>query len=96
MIDRAQVQHIANLARLQLSEEEETAFVSQLDGIFQYFQQLNELDSELVNVEPTTRAIPTVNVSRPDLATTFSDRELLLDGAPEREQDFFRVPQIMS
>jgi len=96
VIDRAQVQHIANLARLQLTSAEENSFVTQLGGIFQYFNQLNELDSELVNIEPTTRAIPTINVSRADLATPFSDRELLLDGAPERDEDFFRVPQIMS
>ena len=96
LIDQAQVQHIANLARLQLSDAEQSAFVDQLGNIFKYFEQLNQLDAELENVEPTTRAIPTINVSRPDLATPFSDRNLLLDGTPEREEDFFRVPQIMS
>jgi aspartyl-tRNA(Asn)/glutamyl-tRNA(Gln) amidotransferase subunit C len=96
VIDRAQVQHIGNLARLQLTSEEETAFVDQLGSIFKYFEQLNQLDPELVDVEPTTRAIPTINVSRSDLANPFSDRELLLEGTPEREEDFFRVPQIMS
>jgi aspartyl-tRNA(Asn)/glutamyl-tRNA(Gln) amidotransferase subunit C len=95
-INRAQVQHIGNLARLQLTSEEETAFVEQLGSIFKYFDQLNQLDPELVDVEPTARAIPTINISRPDIANPFGDRELLLDGAPEREEDFFRVPQIMS
>ncbi|CAN1211866.1 Asp-tRNA(Asn)/Glu-tRNA(Gln) amidotransferase subunit GatC [Tumidithrix helvetica PCC 7403] len=95
MIDRKQVQHVANLGRLHLSEAEEIAFTSQLDSILDYFQQLNELDPLLEGVEPTTRAIATVNITRPDVLVLNDDREALLDCAPEREDDFFRVPQIM-
>lgn len=96
LIDQAQVEHIAHLARLQLSLEEKITLTEQLDRIFDYFQQLNELDAELVGVIPTTRAIPTVNVTRPDLAEPFPDREQLLNGAPQRQEDFFQVPQIMT
>jgi aspartyl-tRNA(Asn)/glutamyl-tRNA(Gln) amidotransferase subunit C len=95
MIDREQVRHVAHLGRLQLSEAEEVAFTTQLGEILDYFEQLSELDPLLVNVEPTTRAIATLNVTRPDNPKPWEDKEVLLDGAPEREDDFFRVPQIM-
>ncbi|MDX2256811.1 MAG: Asp-tRNA(Asn)/Glu-tRNA(Gln) amidotransferase subunit GatC [Pseudanabaenaceae cyanobacterium bins.39] len=95
MIDREQVRHVAHLGRLQLTEGEEIAFTKQLDSILGYFQQLNELDPLLEGVEPTTRAVNAVNITRPDLLTPFSDRESLLDCAPDRDEDFFRVPQIM-
>lgn len=96
MIDREQVRHVARLGRLQLTENEEIAFTKQLDGILDYFQQLNELDPLLEGVDPTTRAVNTVNITRPDLLQPFGDREILLDCAPDREEDFFRVPQIMA
>ncbi|MBD2151186.1 Asp-tRNA(Asn)/Glu-tRNA(Gln) amidotransferase subunit GatC [Pseudanabaena sp. FACHB-1277] len=96
MIDREQVRHVARLGRLQLTENEEIAFTKQLDGILDYFQQLNELDPLLEGVEPTTRAVNTVNITRPDLLQPFGNREILLDCAPDREEDFFRVPQIMA
>jgi aspartyl-tRNA(Asn)/glutamyl-tRNA(Gln) amidotransferase subunit C len=80
---------------LQLSEAEEVAFTTQLGEILDYFEQLNELDPLLVGIEPTTRAIATVNVTRQDDLKPWEDKELLLDGAPEREDDYFRVPQIL-
>jgi aspartyl-tRNA(Asn)/glutamyl-tRNA(Gln) amidotransferase subunit C len=95
MIDREQVRHVAHLSRLQLSEAEEVAFTTQLGEILDYFEQLNELDPLLVGIEPTTRAIATVNVTRQDDLKPWEDKELLLDGAPEREDDYFRVPQIL-
>ncbi len=95
MIDRIQVQHIARLSRLQLTESEETAFTSQLGEILNYFEQLNELDELLVGVEPTTRAIATLNISRSDSPNPYTDKEALLNCAPDREDEFFKVPQIM-
>jgi aspartyl-tRNA(Asn)/glutamyl-tRNA(Gln) amidotransferase subunit C len=95
MIDREQVRHVAHLGRLQLSEAEEAAFTTQLGEILDYFEQLNELDPLLVGVEPTTRAIATVNVTRQDNLKPWEDKEVLLNGAPEREDDYFRVPQIL-
>jgi aspartyl-tRNA(Asn)/glutamyl-tRNA(Gln) amidotransferase subunit C len=95
MIDRDQVRHVARLGRLQLTEAEEVAFTEQLDSILGYFEQLNELDPLLVGVKPTTRAIDTLNVTRTDDLQPYGDRESLLGCAPDREEDFFRVPQIM-
>jgi aspartyl-tRNA(Asn)/glutamyl-tRNA(Gln) amidotransferase subunit C len=95
MIDRPQVQHIAKLSRLKLTEAEEIAFTSQLGDILDYFEQLNELDELLVGVEPTTRAIATVNITRTDTPNPYPDKEALLNCAPDREDEFFKVPQIM-
>ena len=95
MIDRPQVQHIAKLSRLQLTEAEEIAFTSQLGDILDYFEQLNELDELLVGVEPTTRAIATINITRTDTSNPYPDKEALLNCAPDREDEFFKVPQIM-
>jgi aspartyl-tRNA(Asn)/glutamyl-tRNA(Gln) amidotransferase subunit C len=92
MLDRDQVHKVANLARLKLTEAEETQFATQLSGILDYVEQLNELD--VTGVEPTTRAIDVANVMRVDQVKPWADREELLDCAPDRDGEFFRVPKI--
>jgi aspartyl-tRNA(Asn)/glutamyl-tRNA(Gln) amidotransferase subunit C len=94
MLDRDQVRKVAHLARLELTPEEEEQFTTQLSNILDYFQQLSELDTS--DVEPTARAIDVSNVTRPDDLQPWSDREAILNSAPEREGEFFKVPQIMS
>ncbi|MCS6960154.1 MAG: Asp-tRNA(Asn)/Glu-tRNA(Gln) amidotransferase subunit GatC [Pseudanabaenaceae cyanobacterium SKYGB_i_bin29] len=96
MIDRAQVEHVANLARLQLSEAEVEIFAKQLNDILQYVEQLNQLDPELEGVAPTTRAIEGAIVPRADEVRQTIDTEALLNCAPAREDTFFRVPQILN
>ena len=93
MIDLEQVHKVAHLARLELTPEEETQFTTQLNGILDYIEQLNEL--ETADVPPTTRAIEVSNITRSDQLELFSDREGLLGKAPEREDDFFKVPKIL-
>jgi aspartyl-tRNA(Asn)/glutamyl-tRNA(Gln) amidotransferase subunit C len=93
-ITKEDVIKVANLARLNLTEKEQEEFAPQLNAILDYFEQLQELDTE--NVEPTTRAIDVSNITRPDEQITYSERESLLDSAPEREDDFFRVPKILA
>jgi len=95
-IAREEVQHIAHLARLSLTEAEIEKFTGQLGNILDYVAQLRGLDSELGEVAPMARPIDTPNVVRPDGLSPFADREVLLNGAPEREGDFFRVPQILT
>ena len=94
IIDREEVKKVANLARLKLTPEEEEDFTIQLSSILEYFQQLSELDT--TDVPPTTRAIDISNVTRSDFNQVYEDRETLLEAAPEREDDFFRVPQILA
>ncbi len=94
MIDREQVRKVANLARLELTPEEEEQFTSQLGNIIDYFQQLNELD--VSDVAPTTRAIDVSNVTRTDELQPYLEREAILQGAPEQEGEFFKVPKILN
>ena len=94
MIDREQVKKVANLARLDITPEEEEQFTTQLNSILDYFDQLSELDTD--DVAPTTRAIETSNITRADKLQPFTDRKALLDSAPEQEGDYFRVPKIMA
>ncbi|MCP2731749.1 Asp-tRNA(Asn)/Glu-tRNA(Gln) amidotransferase subunit GatC [Limnofasciculus baicalensis] len=94
MIDLEQVRKVANLARLELTSEEEKEFLPQLNSILDYFQQLSELDT--TDVQPTTRAIDVSNVTRPDELRPYLDRDALLGEAPQQDGDFFKVPQIMS
>ncbi|MEO0533868.1 MAG: Asp-tRNA(Asn)/Glu-tRNA(Gln) amidotransferase subunit GatC [Cyanobacteria bacterium P01_A01_bin.123] len=93
MIDADQVRKVAHLARLELTPEEEEQFTGQLGDILDYFEQLSELNTD--NVEPTTRAIDVKNVTRTDCLESFENREGLLEAAPEREEDFFKVPKIL-
>lgn len=94
MIEREEVLKVANLARLELTADEESQFTTQLGDILDYFEQLSELDVE--GVEPTTRAIDVSNVTRTDQQQTCDERERILEGAPEQDGDFFRVPKIMA
>ncbi len=94
MIDSEQVRKVANLARLELTADEETQFTTQLGSILDYIEQLNQLD--VTNVAPTTRAIDVSNVTREDILQPYSDREAILNSAPQQEGDFFRVPKILN
>ncbi|MBV5261623.1 Asp-tRNA(Asn)/Glu-tRNA(Gln) amidotransferase subunit GatC [Synechococcus moorigangaii CMS01] len=93
MIDLEQVRKVAHLARLELTPEDEAKLPEQLSAILDYVEQLSELNTE--NVAPTTRAIDVSNITREDVQKTYGDRQLLLDNAPDREDDYFRVPKIL-
>lgn len=94
MINKEQVRKVAHLARLELSPQEEEQFTAQLGSILDYFEQLSELD--VTDVPPTTRAIDVSNVTRQDQLQDVSDRNSILDSAPEQEGDFFKVPKILN
>ncbi len=93
MFPLEEVRKVAHLARLQLTAAEEAQFTGQLGTILDYFAQLSELD--VSKVEPTSRAINIKNVTRPDILQPYPDKEAILSNAPDRESDFFKVPQIM-
>ena len=94
MIDRATVEKIAHLARLEITNAEEEQFAGQLSGILDYFEQLSELDTE--NVPPTTRAIEIQNITRADSNRLYRDHEVLVQESPAPEGDYFRVPRILN
>lgn len=93
-LDREQVHKVATLARLALTPEEEEKFAGQLTSILDYVELLNELD--VAEVPPTTRAIEVVNVTRADVKQVYENREALLNSAPDRDEDFFKVPKIVT
>ena len=92
-ITRKEVEHVARLARLELTEEEKERMTAQLDSILAYIDKLNELDTS--KVEPTTTVIPMVSVMREDEARPSLDQDKALANAPDRLDVFFRVPRII-
>ena len=92
MITIKEVEHVAKLARLELTEEEKVKFSKQLGDVLEYAQQMNEIDTQ--GVEPMSHAIPIVNVMREDEVVHEIGREELMANAPLKEDGFFRVPKI--
>jgi len=92
-LTNAEVQHVANLARLAITEEEAEKFAEQLGKITDFAEQLNELDT--ANVEPTTHVLPLVNVMREDVAVKGLDREVMMLNVKEQEDGQVKVPAIM-
>ena len=88
------VRKVAQLARLELSEDQITLYTSQLEKILGYVEELEKV--ETTNVTPTTRAVEVVNVVREDSVVKTQIREELLEQAPNREGNFYRVPKILS
>jgi len=93
MIQRKDVEHVARLARLALTEPEIERMRTQLNGILAYIEKLNELDT--ADVEPTSHAVPLVNVMRDDEPGRCLPRDEALANAPDRAGEFFRVPRII-
>ena len=93
MITREDVEHVAELARLELTAAEKEQFIAQLNNILTYFEKLNELDT--TDVEPTSQVIPMSNVLRDDAVQSSLDRTRVLQNAPEESHFFFTVPRII-
>ncbi|NIM05013.1 MAG: Asp-tRNA(Asn)/Glu-tRNA(Gln) amidotransferase subunit GatC [Armatimonadetes bacterium] len=88
-----EVDHVALLARLELTDEERSLFTSQLSAILDYFQQLRELDT--TGVPPTSHVVPLQNVLREDTSAKSLPQEEALANAPEQRQDCFLVPRVI-
>ena len=93
MISEAQVEHVAQLARLALSTEEKRRFTEQLNAILSYMDQLNEVPTE--GVEPTAHVHELVTVLRDDAVRQTLRVDEALANAPETAQHFFVVPRIV-
>jgi aspartyl-tRNA(Asn)/glutamyl-tRNA(Gln) amidotransferase subunit C len=92
-LTRGDVEHVARLARLALSEEEIERFTNQLAAILEHAAQVAALDTS--EVAPTAHPIPLSNVLRPDEARPGVPRDEVLAMAPEAEDGYFRVPRMM-
>lgn len=92
-IDRRTVDHVARLARLDLSEEERTRMQTELSDILEHVETIQGM--ELDDVEATSHAIPLTNVMRPDEARPSLPRDEALANAPQSEDGRFAVPRIV-
>jgi len=92
-ITRADIERTADLARLDLAEEEVEAITRDLDRVLDHVDQLGALDTS--GIEPTAHAIPLATPTRPDRAVAALDPELALANAPRREGTAFVVPKVL-
>ena len=87
------VRKVAELARLELPENKIATYTTQLERILDYVAHLQQVNTE--GVPETTRAVEVSNVTRPDAVEPTDIREDLLELAPQREGEFYRVPRIL-
>jgi aspartyl-tRNA(Asn)/glutamyl-tRNA(Gln) amidotransferase subunit C len=92
-IDRKEVEHIARLARLELTEDEKNLFTEQLAQIVHYFEKLQELDVD--GIEPTCHVEEMTNRMRKDELQGSLSPEDALSNAPESEANQFKVPLVV-
>jgi aspartyl-tRNA(Asn)/glutamyl-tRNA(Gln) amidotransferase subunit C len=93
MITREDVEHVAELARLELTAAEKEQFIVQLNSILTYIEKLSELNT--AGVEPTSHVLPMSNVFRDDEVRPSLDRDRVLQNAPQQSHFFFKVPRII-
>ena len=92
-LSRAKVEHIAELAKLELTEEEKIKFCEQLSAILENAETIHQLYTEAI--PPTATVLPLQNVMRPDeVAPSFSQEDILAN-APDVAEGCFRVPAIL-
>jgi len=87
------VEHVARLARLQLSPDDLTVMTQQMDAMLGYVEKLNELNTD--DVEPMAHAVPMSNAFRDDKIEPSIGIERALQNAPEADESCFRVPKVI-
>lgn len=92
-VTRKDVEHIADLARLHLAENEIEEYTTQLNSILEYVRKLSELNTE--NVAPLSHPVEGVNIFRDDDVKPSVDREDTLKNAPSKDDEFFKVPKVI-
>ena len=92
-ISRAQVEHIADLAKLDLTEAEVEMYADQLSAILDYVEQLNQIDTSAI--PPTASVLPLSNVLRPDAAAASLPTDAALANAPDSAEGQFRVSAVL-
>jgi len=88
-----QVRHVAELAKLRLTDEEVQLFQEQLSAILDYAARLDELDTE--SIPPTASILPLRNVMRPDIPDCSFPRAAMLANAPAVEDGFVKVQSVL-
>lgn len=89
----AEVEHVARLARLELTNDEKELFAGQMAAVLGYVEKLNELDTE--HIQPTSHAVPVENAFRDDLVLPAIGVDRALANAPDRAAGYYRVPRVI-
>ncbi len=92
-VTKETIQHVADLARLNISETEKEKLTLEMETILSYVDKLNELDTS--DVKPMEHVIPVQNVLRDDVVADSYNREKLLESAPSQEEGCYKVPGVM-
>ena len=92
-LTKEEVEHIANLARLDLTDEEKDLFGQQLSSILEHVAQLGDLDT--ADIPPTSSVLPTHSALRPDEPRPGLGLADLMRNAPDQEAEQFRVPPVL-
>ena len=92
-LSKQDVEHVAWLAHIQLSEEEKEQFTEQFNDILEYFKKIDEIDTE--GIEPTYHVLDLKNVTRKDEIVPSMSTEEALKNAPRKQKKFFKAPRIV-
>jgi len=92
-IARAEVERVASLARLSVSDEEADRLAAELDSLLEYVETLRQVDTD--GIEPTSHVIPMATPMRHDRPVPGLDPERALANAPERHGSAFVVPKVI-
>ena len=93
MITKEDIKKIAELARLQIPENELEKFTGQMNQILKFVERLNSLDT--TGITPTSHAIPITNAFREDVVVDSPESAAALEQAPELEGHLFKVPKVI-
>lgn len=92
-IGKEQIEHIAKLARLGISEEEKEQYAKDLARILDYFKKLERADTE--DVTPIAQITNLRNIVRQDKGIDFKDKEIIIRNSPEQKDNFIKVKSIL-
>ena len=92
MITNKDIEYVAGLAKLKISESEMETLTHQMDGIVEFANKISELDTE--NVEPTNHILRVQNVMREDIVVPSYDRNEIIKNAPKKEAGCIIVPSV--
>lgn len=95
MIDKGQVEHIAKLARIELTEKEKGKFSNELSSILDYVDKLNKVDTK--NIKPIQQITGLESITRNDEVEKRNSetRNKILEQAPDKKDNYYKVPKIL-
>ncbi len=93
LVSKEEILHIVKLANLNIKEDEIDEYAKNLEDILNFVKVLNNVDTE--NIEESIGTVNNSNVFRKDEIKEFGDREILLQNAPEQEDNMFRIPKVI-